>query len=77
MKQCGVGSIVALAGDGPPLRLLTDADLRSKIIAEGLNLDTPVERVMRTPCAPWTLTPMPLTASIRSRLEDCARKVLC
>ena len=49
MKQRGVGSIVALAGDGPPLGLLTDADLRSKVIAEVLNLDTPVERVMRTP----------------------------
>jgi CBS domain-containing protein len=49
MKQRGVGSIVVLTPDGRPEGILTDADLRNKIIADGRGLDTPVGQVMSTP----------------------------
>ena len=49
MKQRGVGSIIVIAGDGSPQGILTDADLRSKVVAEGLDLNTAVHRVMSTP----------------------------
>jgi CBS domain-containing protein len=49
MKQRGVGSIVVVNPDGMPEGILTDADLRSKIIADGRSLDTPVSQVMSTP----------------------------
>jgi CBS domain-containing protein len=49
MKQRGVGSIIVLNPDGRPEGILTDADLRSKIIADGRDLDTPVSQVMSTP----------------------------
>jgi CBS domain-containing protein len=44
-----VGSIVVVNPDGMPEGILTDADLRSKIIADGRSLDTPVSQVMSTP----------------------------
>jgi CBS domain-containing protein len=49
MKQRGVGSIIVIADDGSPQGIITDADLRSKVVAEGLDLNTPVHRVMSTP----------------------------
>ncbi|BBO71128.1 nucleotidyltransferase family protein [Desulfosarcina alkanivorans] len=49
MKQRGVGSIVVLNPEGRPEGILTDADLRNKIIAEGRDLDTPVGQVMSAP----------------------------
>ncbi len=49
MKQRGVGAIVVMGKDGAPNGILTDADLRSKIIAEGRDLDTPVSLIMSTP----------------------------
>ena len=49
MKQRGVGSIIIIDGDNSPQGILTDADLRSKVVAEGLDLNTAVHRVMSTP----------------------------
>ena len=49
MKQHGVGAIVVMDNDGSPAGILTDADLRSKIIAEGRDLDTAVSLIMSTP----------------------------
>ena len=49
MKGRGVGSIIVIADDDSPQGILTDADLRSKVVAEGLDLNTAVHRVMSTP----------------------------
>ncbi len=49
MKRRGVGSIIIIDTDGSPQGILTDADFRSKVVAEGLDLTTAVHRVMSTP----------------------------
>ena len=49
MKHRGVGSIIIVPEDGSPQGIVTDADLRSKVVAEGVDLNLPVNRVMSTP----------------------------
>ena len=49
MKQRGVGAIIIVPEDGCPQGIVTDADLRSKVVAEGLDPNLPVNRVMSTP----------------------------
>ncbi len=49
MSRRGVGAILIIDPDGAPAGILTDADLRSKVIAQGLDLNVPVHQVMSTP----------------------------
>ena len=49
MKRRGVGSIVILDINDSPTGILTDADLRNQILAEGRDPDTPASRIMSTP----------------------------
>ena len=59
MKQRRVGSIIVTDGNNAPVGIITDADLRSKVLAEGLNLQTPAHKIMSTPVhtiSPWAYT---------------------
>jgi CBS domain-containing protein len=49
MKQADTGSIVAVDAEGRPRGILTDSDLRRRVVAAGLPPDTPVEAVMSSP----------------------------
>lgn len=55
MTDRKVSSIVVTESSGQPLGIVTDSDLRSKIIAEGLSMDTSVEKVMSYPL--YTISP--------------------
>ncbi len=49
MKQRRVGSIVITDITGRPAGIITDADLRSKILADGRSTQTPVREIMSVP----------------------------
>lgn len=49
MTQKGVGSLLVVDRDGAPVGMLTDGDLRKKIVASGSLRDLPVAQVMNTP----------------------------
>jgi CBS domain-containing protein len=49
MSQRGVGSILILRESEVAIGILTDRDLRVKVLAEGIGLDTPVTAVMSYP----------------------------
>lgn len=49
MKARGVGSILILDAQELPVGILTDSDLRSQIVAEGRDLETPVAAIMSAP----------------------------
>jgi CBS domain-containing protein len=49
MAKRRVGSILIKGKDGPPLGIVTDADLRVKVLAAGHPPDAPVEDVMSQP----------------------------
>ncbi|WP_243027127.1 DUF294 nucleotidyltransferase-like domain-containing protein [Thermus albus] len=46
MRQEGISSLLV---EGEPLGILTDRDLRNRVLAEGLSPSTPVAQVMTTP----------------------------
>jgi CBS domain-containing protein len=46
MRAAGVGSVLV---DADPLGIVTDRDLRNKVLAEGLGPDTPVMRIYSAP----------------------------
>lgn len=46
MRELGVSSILV---DGEPIGILTDRDLRSRVLAEGLGAETPISGVMSSP----------------------------
>jgi CBS domain-containing protein len=49
MNQRKVGSIVVADDMGSPLGVVTDTDLRSRVLAQGLSAYTPVDLVMSSP----------------------------
>lgn len=59
MKQRRIGSIVVMDDTGRPTGIVTDADLRSKILADGLSLKTPVNEIMSAPVC--TISPKAYT----------------
>ncbi len=59
MSQRGVGSIVVRDEKGQPLGMVTDTDLRSRVVAAGLDPSLPVSRVMSSPLK--TLSPRAYT----------------
>jgi CBS domain-containing protein len=48
MRDARVGSIV-VARDKAAIGILTDTDLRNRVVAEGVSIDTPVEHLMSSP----------------------------
>ncbi|TVQ32038.1 MAG: cyclic nucleotide-binding/CBS domain-containing protein [Wenzhouxiangella sp.] len=46
MTEQGVSSVLVDAGEGAALGIITDSDLRRRVVAEGLDGNTPVEVVM-------------------------------
>ncbi len=54
MTRREVGSMVVADGSGNPLGLVTDTDLRSRVLAAGLSSDAPVVRIMSRP--PFTIS---------------------
>ncbi len=59
MSRRGVGSIVVQDQEGQPLGMVTDTDLRSRVVAAGLDPSLPVSRVMSSPLK--TLSPRAYT----------------
>ena len=59
MKQRRVGSIVVTDDNHGLAGIVTDADLRSRILAEGLSLKTPVHKIMSAPVC--TISPQAYT----------------
>ncbi|MFH1136115.1 MAG: putative nucleotidyltransferase substrate binding domain-containing protein [Pseudomonadota bacterium] len=57
MTVRGVGSIVVVGDDGRPLGLVTDTDLRTRVLAAGVDSDQRVDRIMSQP---------PLTISVQA-----------
>lgn len=49
MQARGTGSIVVVGGAGAPLGIVTDRDLRAKVVAAGLPPTEPVARIMSAP----------------------------
>ncbi len=49
MTGRGVGSVAVVDGAGTPVGIVTDLDLRAKVLAAGLPPSTPVSRVMSSP----------------------------
>ena len=49
MAERGVGSIVVATGDGRPLGIVTDRDLRNRVVAAERSPDDPVSAVMSAP----------------------------
>jgi len=49
MSSFGIGSLVVRAPGGDLAGIVTDADLRSRVVAAGLDSDVAVERIMTTP----------------------------
>jgi CBS domain-containing protein len=49
MSRRGVGSIIVTGDDGSPRGIVTDRDLRSKVLAAGLALTVPIGAVMSSP----------------------------
>ena len=55
MTRRKVGSIVVTNGNGEAVGLVTDTDLRVRVVASGLNPEAPVESIMSRP--PLTISP--------------------
>lgn len=49
MKQASVGSIIVTKGECCPIGIITDRDLRNKIVAEGISLDSDAAKIMSSP----------------------------
>jgi CBS domain-containing protein len=49
MAEKGVGSIVIVDQNNFPLGIITDKDLRNRVVAAGLSYETPVDLVMTSP----------------------------
>lgn len=49
MADRSVGSIVVVNESQHPLGIITDKDLRNKVVAQGLSMATPVEQLMSSP----------------------------
>lgn len=49
MTNMGIGSLLIKDEYGKPAGIVTDKDLRSKVVAEGLSYSTPVEEIMSSP----------------------------
>jgi CBS domain-containing protein len=49
MAAADTGSVVVLGEDGQARGIITDSDLRGRVVAPGLRLETPVEAVMSSP----------------------------
>jgi CBS domain-containing protein len=49
MRSRNVGSIVVVDANGCPVGIVTDSDLRSKVVAEGRSGEEPIESIMSQP----------------------------
>ncbi|MFN2343368.1 MAG: CBS domain-containing protein, partial [Desulfonatronovibrio sp.] len=49
MTNMGIGSLLIKDEYGKPAGIVTDKDLRSKVVAAGLSYSTPVEEIMTSP----------------------------
>lgn len=49
MTRLDVGSVIVTAADGAPVGIVTDRDLRTKVLAEGLPAGSPVRSIMSSP----------------------------
>lgn len=49
MQAQGVGSIIVVSDSGAPEGIVTDRDLRAKVVAAGVSPDEPVARIMSRP----------------------------
>ena len=72
MSEKSVGSIVVANDDNQPRGILTDTDLRNKVVAKGLSIDEPVSKIMSSPV--YTVNegltlPEALGAMIKKRLN--------
>jgi CBS domain-containing protein len=56
MSARSVGSIVVGGPDGAPAGIVTDRDLRNRVLAPGLDPSTPVARIMSSPSCPSSET---------------------
>lgn len=68
MREARVGSILVLDTDGRALGILTNSDLRDKVVAEGRMPDMPVSQLMSTP-----LITLPAYAPVMEGLMTMAR----
>jgi CBS domain-containing protein len=51
MSERSVGSVIVCGAAGEPAGIVTDRDLRSRVLAAGLDPSTPVDRIMSSPLA--------------------------
>ncbi|MFD2035853.1 DUF294 nucleotidyltransferase-like domain-containing protein [Belliella marina] len=49
MSEKGVGSVIIVDENKFPLGIITDKDIRNKVVARGLSYETPVEEIMTKP----------------------------
>ena len=71
MSERGAGSIVVLGADGAPLGIVTDRDLRSRVLARGMAPGAPVSEVMSSPL----LSVSPDVVAFEALLEMTRRRI--
>lgn len=71
MSGRGAGSIVVVDADGAPVGIMTDRDIRSRVVAPGLAPSAPVSEVMTTPL----LSVSPDTSAFEALLEMTRRSI--
>jgi CBS domain-containing protein len=49
MTRLGVGSVIVTADEGVPVGIVTDRDLRTKVVAQGLPSSAPLRSIMSSP----------------------------
>lgn len=72
MRENEVGSVVVVDEEQRPLGLMTDADLRSRVVAEGVEISSPVATVMSQPVvtlAPGASLSMVVSEMVRRRIH--------
>ena len=71
MSSRGAGSIVVVGDDGGPLGIMTDRDLRTRVVARGMASSAPVSEAMSSPL----LSVPPDTPAFEALLEMTRRSI--
>jgi CBS domain-containing protein len=71
MTDRGVGSVAVVAEDGTPLGIVTDRDLRTKVVARGLSPEMPAAAIMSAPI----LSVAPASSAFDALLEMTRRGI--
>jgi CBS domain-containing protein len=66
MRDDRIGSMLVVDQEGKPIGMVTDTDLRNRVVAEGLDVSTPVEVIMSSPVS--TIRPEPTVDELTEQI---------